>query len=354
MRKSLPMLLLSGIIAVVFVSNGCSFRSNADMETPVQIAVEVQQVKPVIESMEIRYSGTVREFNTIPVAFPVNGIVKKMNVKEGQEIRRGTVMATIDNSNFKNAFVIAEATYNRAVDAVSRLKPMHENGNLAAIDWVEAQTTLKQAEAALAVARKNLNDCKLIAPDNALVGHKNIEQGNGVLPGQTAITLVQIDSIYSVISVHENEIADFKYGDEALVTIPALGDATWKGIVREIGVIADPVSHTYRAKIAVDNNDKKIRPGMICNVVHEVQNQEVHLALPNSSIQVDEYGRAFVYKVDLSKNTATRFQVNTGKFLQNGVEIIDGLVEGEFVVTAGQHRLYENAPVLISNLESIQ
>ena len=332
---------------------GCTSNSKAREENGYETVVEVQQVRYVNDSERIRYSGTIEESVTIPAAFAVNGIVKEVHVHEGERVQEGQLLATLDDTSFRNAYLMAEATYNRAMDAVERLRPMHEKGNLPDIKMVEAETGLQQATAARDLARKNLDDCRLVAPGSGIVGQRNIEIGGGALPGATAIRIVQINTVKAVIPVHENEISQLALGMKAEVTIPALGDHEWVGSIDEIGVVADPLSHTYRVKLTIANRDHLIKPGMICNVVIFKDNEETALRLPVAAIQVDENRNSYVYVVNPGDMTAHKKRVKTSGFLRDGISVKSGLDPDELVVISGQHKLYENAPVAVMNMDEV-
>ena len=339
--------LLALLPGLFFLGNGCSSNSHANGSSVEAINVRVEAVSPVTNSERLRYSGTVKEVETLPAAFAVSGIVKDVYVQEGQEVRRGQKLATLDDATFRSSYAIANATYQRALDAVERLKPMHDNGTLPDIKMVEAQTGLEQARATLDLAEKNLKDCVLIAGKSGVVGKRSVDAGIGAAPGMAAITLVQIDRIYAVIAVHENEISGMEIGMPASISIPALGEREWEGEVVELGVVADPLSHTYRAKVVVDNEDHAIRPGMICSVVVVKPGDRETMIVPSEAVLVDGMGQNYVYTVDARTNRAFRKPVHSLGYLLDGIEIADGLEPGDLVVMAGQHRLYDDAQVRI-------
>ncbi len=345
-------LLIVFVMSAFSMFNGCTSNSKAK-EAGYETRVEVQQVRYIDDRERIRYSGTIEESVTIPAAFAVNGIVSEVFVREGEKVQKGQLLATLDNATFQNAYLMAEATYKRAIDAVERLRPMHENGNLPDIKMVEAETGLQQATAALELAKKNLADCQLLAPEAGVVGRRSIEVGGGAAPGVTAIRIVQINRVKAVITVHENEISQLSQGMTALVSIPALGNRDWEARIDEIGVVADPLSHTYKVKLTIANRDHQIKPGMICNVVVIHSNDAPVLCLPIDAVQVDEHRNNYVFVVNTHEMTVHKNLVKTGEFLQDGLTVKDGLEADDIVVVSGQHKLYENAPVVVMNMDDV-
>jgi len=138
-----------------------------------------------------------------------------------------------------------------------------------------------------------------------------------------------------------------KKREKAAIKIGALGQQEYFGTIEEIGVVADPLAHTYKVKIGISNKDGSIKPGMVCTAVFHSPDKTRGLVIPSYAVTVDEKGRSFVYAVDPSQEKAKRVYVKTGKLLKDGIEITDGLNAGELVVTAGQQKLADNSLVHI-------
>ena len=105
------------------------------------------------------------------------------------------------------------------------------------------------------------------------------------------INIVKIQKVFARVSVSENEIASIKKGDKVIIRIAALNNAEFEGPVEEIGVMADPIAHTYNIKIAIINKNAKLKPGMICNVIMNKTKDNLGLIVPSHSIMIDESGK---------------------------------------------------------------
>jgi len=328
------------------VFSGCA---NEKTEERKPVNVTVQAAQNVSAEQNFSYSGTMEESESTPLSFSGIGTVSHVYVSEGEVVHKGQLLAELNSESSKNAYEMALAANKQAEDAYKRLLPMYKNGNLQEIKLVEVETGVQQTKAATAIAKKNLDDCKLYSTVNGIVGKKSIDAGMSVVPGLASITVVKIDKIFARVSVSENEISSIKTGAKANIRISALSNLECRGIVEEIGVLADPLAHTYKIKIGISNSNREIKPGMICNVTLEKSGSVKGLFIPSQAVTQDEQGRTFVYVIDTSKSTAVRKFVITGKLLKNGVEIIDGLVEGEQIVTSGQQKLVDNSLVHIIN-----
>lgn len=345
--KTKKILIYTLLVGSIYFLNGCmkTTAENSFHNTPIEVKVE--QIKHIDGNQEIAYSGTIEESESIPLSYTVIGNVTRVLVNEGDVVKKGDVLAILNNATYKNAYDMALATLKQAEDAHKRLKPMYENGNLPEIKFVEVETGLAQAKAATAIAKKNFDDCKLISPVNGIVGRRAIEPGMTVIPGMTAINIVKIKKVFARVSIAENEISSIKKGQKAKITIAALNNAKFTGLVEQIGVLADPLAHTYKIKIGIENKDIQIKPGMICNVALDKSSETSGLSVPSRAVLVDELGRNFVYAIN--QENAVKKYVKTGRLLKNGVEITDGLNYKEQIVVAGQQKLVDNSLIRIVN-----
>lgn len=332
---------------ILFYLTGCSGNSDANDQNSKTIIVEVEQVKTADGNQSIAYSGTIEESELTPLSFSGVGTVSKVFVSEGDFVKKGQLLAELNEETYKNAYEMSLATLKQAEDAYKRLLPMYKNGNLPEIKLVEVETGLQQAKAAAAISKKSLDDCKLYSPINGVVGKRSIEPGMTAMPNITSINIVKIEKVFARVPVSENEISSVKKGDKAKIKIAALNYSEFTGTVEEIGVMADPLAHTYKIKIGISNKVRQIKPGMICNVVLDKPREAEGLFVPSSSVLVDEQGRNFVYALDNDK--AVRKLVRTGKLLQNGIEIIAGLSLDDKIIVKGQQKLVDGSLVKAVN-----
>jgi RND family efflux transporter MFP subunit len=343
------LILMFGILAAGVSFTGCSGNNN---ETPLKdkaVAVEVAPVSFSDGKGALLYSGTIEESETIPLSFSEIGTVSRVYVQEGQAVKKGQLLAELNDETYRNAYDVSLATERQAQDAYNRLLPMHNNGTLPEIKFIEAETALQQAKSSSAISKKSLRDCKLYSPTDGIVGKKAIDPGMTAMASFSSITIVKIQKVYATVSVPENEISSVKKGDKASVTISALNNSGFTGTVEEIGVVADPISHTYKIKIALNNSDAKIKPGMICSVNMLRENSQMKLMVPFRAVTVDENGCSFVYAVNNEKNEVSLTQIKTGALFNNGIEVVSGVKNGDLVVTSGQQKLSDKSLIRIVN-----
>jgi RND family efflux transporter MFP subunit len=333
------------ITTSILLLQSCSKNSSEENLQNSTVGVEVVKVKQTSGNEAIAYSGTIEESDSYPLSFSSIGTVAKVYVSEGDYVKKGQLLAVLNEETFRNSYEMAAATLKQAEDAYNRMKPMYDNGNLAEIKFVEVQSGLQQAKAAADIAKKSLDDCKLYSPVNGLVGNRSIEPGMSALPNVVSITIVQIEKVLAKVSVSESEISFIEKGDEANIKIPALKDAQFEGTVEEIGVVADPIAHTYKIKVGIPNPEQMIKPGMLCEINLIKPSEIGDLYVPSRSVLVNEKGQNFIYTIE--NDRAVRKYVTTGKLLTDGIVIKGDIKEDDLVVEAGQQKLVDNSKVRI-------
>lgn len=318
--------------------------SNEQAKEPSGVKVKSQQVfnvrtakaLPNEGGFPLKYSGVVEASETTPVSFATAGTVTEVLVAEGQAVRKGQLLAKLDMTGPKNRHQLAVQQQQRAQDAYNRMKPMKENGTLPEIQWVEVETGLGQTTTAVAIAQQGIDDCYLYAPKSGIIGSKSITPGMNILPTATMMELVDIQTVYVKIPVPEDEVSVFKKGQEATIKIGALGKQV-SGKVKEIGVSADFLSHTYPVKIEVSNTDLAIKPGMVCEVATNIPSSKEGVLVSNKAVQIDINGNQYV--MVLLNGKVEKRMIQTTTAIDKYVLVQAGLKVGEEVVTDGQQKL---------------
>ncbi|MCD8540874.1 MAG: efflux RND transporter periplasmic adaptor subunit [Leadbetterella sp.] len=334
-------------MAGLIVLAGCSQKkSTGPVSTDKAVNVQAEQAAAYSGNITSRYSGVVEAQKTTALSFAGMGTVTEVLVEEGQSVSKGQLLGRINASTAQNSYQAALAGLQQAEDAYRRMKPMKENGTLPEIKWVEVETGVARAKAAVAIAQKSIADCNLYAPVSGVVGKKHIQPGMNVTPGSPAIDLLNIQSVYVKIPAPENEVNHFRKGAAAQIYIAAI-DRTVTGTVKEIGVSADVLSHTYPVKIEVQNSEKSLKPGMICSVNTETRHHRTGILISNKALQEDVNGQQFVYTT--KDNKAVKTPVQTVALIENKVLIRGNIPEGTPIIISGQQKLNDRSPVKIIN-----
>lgn len=332
-------------LAGILVLASCSHKENTSVIENNGV-FNVQAEQPVNYNGQIQsgYSGVVEAKKTTALSFATMGTVTEIFVDEGQTVSKGQLLAKVNASNALNAYQAAISKQQQAEDAYKRLKPMKDNGTLPEIKWVEVETGVEQAKSAVAIAQKSVSDCNLYAPESGVIGKRNVQAGMNIMPTTTVLELLNIQSVYVKIPVSENEISLFKKGETAQITINAIGE-TVTGTIKEIGVTADILSHTYPVKIEVQNTTGNIKPGMICSVRTIAQDERTGWLVSNKALQKDVNGIQFIYVEQNGK--AVKVPVQTIALIDNKILIQGDVPLNANIITSGQQKLSNGSSVSI-------
>ena len=252
-------IVYGGLLSVVFVLSGCS-GSQKEGRDSKEIPVEIVKVAKTVPADTRNYVGTVEEVVSSSISFQVMGNVERVLVGEGQKVREGQLLAVLDKATLENAYNASAASLRQAEDAYARMRTLHENKSLPDMKWVEVESKLEQARSMERISRKNLEDRNLYAPFGGVIGKRMVEAGENVQPGQPVFSLLRIETVNVKIAVPENEVATL--GDQAaMIKVAALGGQCFEGKVTEKGIVANPISHTYEAKIRLENPSGALLPG---------------------------------------------------------------------------------------------
>lgn len=273
--------------------SSCHQKKEATVAPPLKVKAMVAE--PSQMTMSRIYSGTVEESSGSSLSFSATGTIRQIYVNEGDRVAQGQLLAVLDDATLRNAHDITVSALNQAQDAYNRMKKLHDANALPDMQWVEVQNTLSQAQSAEAIARKALDDAKLYAPASGYVAQKYMDAGMNAAPGVPVVKIVSIGDVKVNISVPETEIQSITPGQEAQVTVSAVGDAPYTGVVTERGVSANSLSRAYDVKVTVPNPDAKLLPGMICDVRLRNDSTVAAVVLPINTVLLDADNQNFIW-----------------------------------------------------------
>ena len=367
-----------GLLAVLAIAS-CGKKEESRVKAPIRVKTEVAAHEHG-NSDARTFVGTVEEREATAVSFTGMGVVRRVLVSEGQRVGRGQLLAEMDDTQARNLLAGAEAQVAQAEDALARYSQLHEAGSMTEAQWVEVQSKVAQARSSLEVARKNVADCRLTAPVSGIIGRKLVGAGETALPSQAVVTILDISQVKVRVAVPEAEISHIDAGTPTYIKVEAVG-RTYEGGRIEKGVVADAMTHTYDVRIAVDNRERRLLPGMVAAVrfvaampQHTGTGQDGRagqagqdsetgqdgragrtgldsetgqqaMTLPVTAVQQRAAGQLFVWTV-AADSTAHRTPVSIGPTSGNRVSITEGLSGGERIVTEGYQKLSEGTRVI--------
>lgn len=333
--------ILTMMVLVALYS--CGEKKQTAQEQTVR--VKVQQILTEAVNGEQGFSGTIEESSGVSLSFATMGTIKRIYVNEGQMVGAGQLIAELDPTTLQNAYTISKTTLEQAQDTYNRMKELHDAGSLPEMQWISIENQLKSAKAQEAVARKSLGDTKLYAPSAGYISTKFAEVGENVSPGVPIAKLVNISNVKVKIAVPEDDIQRIAKNSSMKIVVPALGNREFSGHVTERGVSADPRSRTYEVKATVLNHDRKLLPGMICQVFTNYMQGTTGVFIPANLVQLDIDNKTFVWVVNGDK--ALKREITISNETAQGAQVSGGLSAGDKLIIAGQQKVSNGMKVEI-------
>lgn len=321
---------------------GCRERSSQkkkhfDPTIPVEIAV----IEHTDDNSFRNYVGTVKSEMKLPVSFPLGGTLTGIYVKNGQHVKKGTLIASVDETAARSLHDAALASLNQAEDGYRRLKQVHDEGGIPDVRWVQMETDLEKARQAEITARKRLSDCTLRAPQDGYISMSEHSTGEILHPSEAFCHIIDMGKMVVEFSVPEKEIGVIQIGDKAEATFPGLNNMKRTIEIADKSFVSNPLGHTYTIKARVPVEDKDILPGMVAKILLSLS-ETSGIVVPSSCVLTMPEG-ADVWTVKNGK--AYRRNIKVGGFVKNGVVVDSGLESGDTIITVGYQKLYNGAKV---------
>jgi len=318
------------------------------------------------------FSGSVVASEEAPLSFPLSGTVQEVRVSEGNIVREGQLLASLDDApiqialeSARSQLVGARASLNEAKSTYERYTDLQTRGAVSRADletatanYASARSNVSTAQSEIERLERDLGNSKLVAPFDGTVADRSIEPFEEVAPGQSAFVLQTTESLEVNVQIPENMIVDINYGDAVDVTFPAIDGSQAKGSVQTIGSRAES-GNSFPVTVRLRDVTTGVRPGMTAGVTFRPTDplgEETVYLIPISAVAI-EVGLAAGSMVDPQDKSAPVFvfdeddgtlQVRTvriGDIRGNYLEVIDGLQEGDRIVSAGVPFLREGQTV---------
>ncbi|MEM7402388.1 MAG: efflux RND transporter periplasmic adaptor subunit [Pseudomonadota bacterium] len=310
------------------------------------------------------FSGTAKADFQSNLSFRVSGTIETLEFNVGDQLKAGQVIATLDPSDYQLQaqqavanLAQADATLRNAKANFERTKSLYENNNISRDQLDTARSNADSSAAqvrasnkALELARLNVSYTKLYAAETCGVAEKNAEQNEYVTAGQTILVVTCGEQLEIGLDIPESVIGQIKNDMDALITFSVAPDIEFMGKVTEVGV-ASSASTTYPVTVALEQTPEGLRPGLAAQVSFRFENdsQLDHFVVPAVAVGEDVSGKYIYIVENTSKDNVgviKKQKVQTGELTPSGLEIIEGVKEGDRVVTAGVNIVREGLEVI--------
>ena len=347
---------------LVVETTGCK-KEAPTQKQPVVRPVRVQRVAPSGGAEQRTFAGTARAAAESRLSFKVAGTLERLTVKVGDRVKQGQFIASLDATDQSlqaqeaaAAVAQAEAQLRNAQASYERVRGLYETSNASQQDLDSARTGADLARAAVVAAKKRqqlagsrAGDTRLVARSAGTIAQVNVEEGENVAPGQVVAVLNSDERIEVELAVPESVISRLKAGTPATVRFDAIKGVSFQAAISEVGVAAGQASTTYSVVVTLEKVDARVRSGMAASVTVRFgeEGDKQRLCVSPRAVGEDRSGR-FVFLAKPSRAgfaKVHRRKVSVGELTEDGVELMQGVGEGDLVVTAGVRHLKEGMKV---------
>lgn len=281
--------------------------------------------------------GTVEAIRTVGVNAQVPGAVLEVSAEEGDRVEEGEVVARLDDRELRAQLRSAEAAFTVAEAAFARAEQLRERQVITQPEYEAQQTAFAAARAQLEQLRTRVGFTEVRSPIGGIVTSKVVQSGDVVGNQARLLDVAEVDTMVVRVRVSELDVVEIRPGDPVEVRLDAFGGEIFPARVRRVFPAADPTTRLVPVEVALDQSDaRRTRPGFLARVAFQLAPKEGAVLIPAAAI-VSRGGGEGVYLV--ADSTVVLRSITPGLTESGRVEVLEGLVVGDRVVTAGSNLL---------------
>ena len=369
MKRAATLLGLAGLLGA------SSCRQEAAIEhspTPVRTAL----VQMIDAGTSNTYSANIQPYQQVDLSFKSSGYLVSIkqvkdadghirNIDQGDYVKKGTVLAVVEEDDFKQkldqanaSLARSQAEHERAVLSFGRISKLYRAGAATKPDYDDTNAQVESTAAAVAnsqaqvaEAKIALGYCELTAPFDSWVLKRSVDVGTLVGPATNGFTLADTRSVKAVFGVPDTAMEHVKAGSAQRITTEAL-PGYFSGHITSISAAADPKSRVYSVEVRIDNPENKLKSGMIASITLGGGHlKEKVLVVPISAvIHSPDVRNGFAVNVTDEPGETTKVHtqdVTLGDTYGNNIAVLSGLSVNQRVVTSGTNDIKPGWPVRV-------
>ena len=331
------------------INNGISFLDENEKLT----LVSSFEIKEKIFNSYIEAQANLKTRKNVLILPEFQGTLEQIFVSEGQKVKKGQLLAEINDSGLKDQVDQLIIQANFAKENFERTERLWNNNIGSEIQYLKSKTDFESGQKMVEQMKDRLSKTMIYAPFEGEIDEIISNQGSNLIPGVSQILrLVNLDKIYAEASVSEKYIAYIDKGTNAIVQVPLLG----REIVSEIiqtGNFINPSNRTFRVEVPVENIDNKIKQNLDAKIKINIYSKQDAVVIPLRIVREDASGKNFVYV--MSEDIKEGVYITSKTFISLGnknsteVEVIDGLKIGDTLVLEGANIVEDSQRVKIIN-----
>ncbi len=352
----LTALVTAALIAGCGSKNDAAAGQKADAAKPAQqqpatpaaqpqgLPVRAEPVKVAKVSDDVSAVGSLMAEESVIIRPEIDGRIVGLHFQEGQAASAGTRLVTIDSTEYEAQAAAVRADLKTEEQRLVRTKELHQQ-NFISKDALDVQVgAVDRLKARLAEAESRVAKTVIRAPFSGIVGLRQISPGAYVKAGTDIVRIENVSSIKVDFRIPENYLSKIRPNQEILVRLDAYPGEEFKGRVYAVEPVVEERTRTIAMRARIPNKGFKLKPGMFVRVAVTMENRPNAIVIPEQAIW-PQGKDSFVFRVVDGKAALTKVEI--GNRQPGSVEILKGLAANDMVVTDGQIKLRDGAPVVV-------
>lgn len=344
------------LFASAVVLSGCQAGADADeasAATASEPALPVETANVLYGDVAATYqaTATLEPEHQAQVVAKQAGILIDVLVEEGERVEQGQLLARLEQDQYALKLQQIEATLRQLENELGRAEELHQRRLISADEFERIQASAEAQRAAHALALLDLTNTEIRAPIAGVVSERMVKFGNLITQHQPLFMIDDFDSLWAVMHVPERQLGMLQPGQAARLKADAFPGSVFEGEVLRISPVIDPETGTFAVTTRFSGRDGRLRPGVFgrIQVVHDKRNG-VPLIPEEAVLNEDGNQSVFVLIGDAGEDGSRlveRRSIRTGFHEAARIEVIEGLAEGDTVVTAGKNSLRDGARIKV-------
>ncbi len=325
--------------------------------------LDPQEKIPLITTFEVKedifhhfveLQGNVSTKQNLVIYPEYSGILTKVYVKEGQKVKKGQILAKIDDGGLSQQVAQLQIQADLAKTTYERQERLWNQKIGSEIQYLQAKSNYEAQQKAVTQLQQQIAKTAVRAPFSGTIDDVITDQGSVVAPGQSQLfRIVNLRDMYIETDVPENYISNVTTGKDVEVEFPILGTSI-NSKVRQAGNFINPANRTFKIQVDIPNKDNNIKPNLTAKLKINDYTNEKAILIPQSIISENAEGKQYVYtitdKAD-KKAKAKRVIIETGKTQGDYIEVLSGLENGSEIVDEGARSVKDGQEVKILVVE---
>lgn len=345
--NNLPRLVLLAMVILIFMLAGVIKKESALIAS--EKAAGIKQERPPINAVtlllqpttirdRINLPGNIEAWTNLSLLSKLNGTVDEILVREGQKVKKGDVLARIDDEDYRIAVERAKAAYDLAKAEFERDKAIYAKGVIPTAELDANKTGMDTAKADLENAELQLSRCTITAPMNGMVRKVDAKVGLQLAIGDPIAEILEIERLKAVVGIPESEVSAVRGLDTVDINLQALNNRIISGKVHFLSSSPETAARLFRLELAIDNADGEILPGMFIRADVVKKTVPDAVVVPFYSV-ISRNNEQYVY---IEKGgIAEKKSVKLGIMEKWLVQVTDGVKAGDSLLVEG-HRDVED------------